>query len=76
MSPENIFFSILIVMLSCDGKYSKNSGVAKSLAAANEDNPKCSSHGCRNEGKELLTFGRPEAYRDLLQTTLTFTASL
>lgn len=33
------------VMLKCDGKYSDNSGVAKSLAAANENKPKCSSCG-------------------------------
>lgn len=32
------------VTLSCDGKYSNNSGVAKPLAAANEDKPKHSSH--------------------------------
>jgi len=41
--------------------------VAKCLAAANENKPKCSSHRCRNEGKELLTFGRPQVGRDLQQ---------
>jgi len=41
--------------------------VAKSSAAANENEPKCSSHEYRNEGKELLTFGRPQVGRDLQQ---------
>jgi len=39
--------------------------MAKSLATANENEPKCSSQGCRNEGKELLAFGRPQVGRDL-----------
>ena len=41
--------------------------MAKSLATANENKPKCSSHRLRNEGKELLTFGRPQLGRDLQQ---------
>jgi len=40
-------------------------GMAKSLAAANEDKPKCSSRGDRSEGKELLIFRRPQVGRDL-----------
>jgi len=39
--------------------------VAKSLAAANKNKPKCSSHRCRNKGRELLTFGRQQVNRDL-----------
>jgi len=38
--------------------------VAKSLATANENKPKYSSHGCTNKGKELLTCGRPQVCRD------------
>jgi len=41
--------------------------VTKSSTTANENKPKCSSHRCRNEGKELLTFGRPHVGRDLWQ---------
>jgi len=41
--------------------------VAKSLAAENENKPMCSSCGCRNEGKELLTLRRPQLGRDLQQ---------
>jgi len=41
--------------------------MAKSLATANENEPKCSSHRCRNEGKELLTLRRPWIGRDLQQ---------
>jgi len=39
--------------------------VAKSLAATNKNKPKHSS--CRNEGKELLTFGGPQVSIDLQQ---------
>jgi len=52
-------------ILQQDGKYSSNSGTAKSLATANENKPKCSRH--RNEEKELLTFRRLQAHRDLQQ---------
>jgi len=62
-------------MLKCDGKYSDNSGVAKSLAAANENKPKHSSHGCRNEGIQLLTFGMPQVGRDLQWNTLASAAN-
>jgi len=41
--------------------------VAKSLATANENEPKCSSQRCRNAGKTLLTFGRPQVGRDVQQ---------
>lgn len=56
---------IVPVMLKHDGKYSSNSRVAKSLAAVDEDKPRCSSHRCKNEEKELLTFKRPQVGRDL-----------
>jgi len=52
-------------MLQWDGKYHDNSRVAKSLATANENKPKCSRH--RNEGKELLIFVRPQVGRDFQQ---------
>ena len=35
---------------------------ARSQAAANGDEPKYNSH--RNEGKEALTFRRPQVHRD------------
>jgi len=50
-------------MLQWDGKYSHNSRVAKSLATANENKPRQSSH--RSKGKELLTFRRPQVGRDI-----------
>jgi len=46
---------------------SSDRGVAESWAAASEDKPMCSSHGCRNKGKALLTFRRPQEHRDLQQ---------
>ena len=49
------------VMLQWDD----NSRVAKSLTTTNENEPKGSRY--RNEGKELLTFGRPQVHRDLQQ---------
>ena len=45
----------------------------KSLAAANEKEPKHSNHRCRND-EELLTSERPQIGRDLQQDALTFTA--
>jgi len=39
--------------------------VANSLTTANANKPKCSSH--RNEGKDLLSFRRPQVGRDLQQ---------
>jgi len=39
--------------------------VAKSSVTADENEPKCSSH--RNEGKELLSFERPQIDRDIRQ---------
>jgi len=56
-------FKLNSIMLERDD----NSRVAKSLATANENKPKCSSHTCKNEQKELLTFGRPQVGRDLQQ---------
>ena len=38
--------------------------MAKSLATANENETKHSSCGPRNEGKEQLTFGRPQVGRE------------
>jgi len=63
------------VTLKCDGKHSNNSRAAKPHAAANENSPKCNSHTHRNKGKKLLTFGRPQACRDLQQDPLTSTAN-
>jgi len=56
-------FEYVSVMLQWDD----NSRAAKSLATANENGPKCSSHKCRNKGKVLLTSRRPQVGRDLQQ---------
>jgi len=51
-----------------DGKYSDNSRVAKLLVTANKDKPKHSSYRNEEEGeKKLLTFGRPQGGKNLLQ---------
>lgn len=47
-------------MLYWDRKYHNNSRAPKSLTAANENGPKCKYQGYKNEGKELLTFERPQ----------------
>lgn len=56
-------------VLRCNAKMGGNdySRVAKSLAAANKNKFKCSSSRCRNKGRELLTFGKPQVGRDLWQ---------
>ena len=56
-----------VLFIICNAKRDDNSRVAKSIATANENEPKCSSHRCRNEGKELLTFLRPQVGRNLQQ---------
>jgi len=54
-------------MLKWEEKYHDYSRAAKSLAAANKNKFKCSSSRCRNKGRELLTFGKPQVRRDLWQ---------
>jgi len=56
--------------------YSSNSEIAKSSAAGNEDKPKCSSSGHRNEGKDLLSFRRSQVGRNLQRDTSTILPTL
>ena len=67
-SQVSSIWGLITVMLLWDRKYHDNNRVTKSLATANENEPKCSRH--RIEGKELLTFGRPLVGKDLQQEIL------
>lgn len=53
-STTSFMYSILVVTLECDRKYSDNSGIAKSLAAPDEDKLKSTSSCCghRNQRKK------------------------
>lgn len=59
-----------VIMLSCNKKHSNDSGV-ESQAIMSKHKTKCNSCGCRNKGKGLLTFRRPQLGKDLQRDILT-----